>query len=234
MKVNDGQTSLCLFYHKDTTPITITLNNTQITSEKSINVLGVIFDQKLQWSEQIASSISKSSKALNAIRLIRKFFSTKELLQFITSNFYSILYYNSEIWHINSLHSNLKQKLLASSAKAIKTCLKYCSNEYSYVKLHEMCHRATPEKYLLYKHALWTFKLFNETPIHTLEWTYLNTNIILTSRQTTFKTSTDNLRRVGLNALANRVTVINNTIPLKWFNLCYESYKIKCKEKFVS
>ena len=124
--------------------------------------------------------------------------------------------------------------MLASSAKAIKTCLKYCSNEYLYVKLHEMCHRATPEKYLLYKHALWTFKLFNETPIHTLEWTYLNTNIILTYRQTTFKTSTDNLRRVGLNALANRVTVINNTILLKWFNLCYESYKIKCKEKFVS
>ena len=234
MKVNEAKTCLCLFHKNDTPPITIRLNGASIISATNINVLGVIFDQKLQWSEHVSQCIKKSSKALTAIKLIRRFFSTKELIQIVTSNFYSILYYNSEIWHINSLHSNLKQKLLASSAKAIKTCLKYCSNEYSYVKLHEMCHRATPEKYLLYKHALWTFKLFNETPIYTLEWTYLNTNIILTSRQTTFKTSTDNLRRVGLNALANRVTVINNTIPLKWFNLCYESYKIKCKEKFVS
>ena len=42
----------------------------------------------------------------------KKYFNTTELLQLITSNFYSILYYNSEIWHLPSLKGNLKGKLL--------------------------------------------------------------------------------------------------------------------------
>ena len=35
MKVNEAKTCLCLFYHKDTTPIEITLNNVRIKSEKN-------------------------------------------------------------------------------------------------------------------------------------------------------------------------------------------------------
>ena len=103
MKVNESKTSLCLFYYKDTAPIEIQLNGVTIKSCKSLNVLGVVFDQKLQWSEQISNCIAKSNKALTAIRLIKKFFNTGELLQLVTSNFYSILYYNSEIWHLNNL-----------------------------------------------------------------------------------------------------------------------------------
>ena len=87
MKVNDAKTCHCLFYKNDTTPIRVRLNDIIITSKKSINVLGVIFDQKLQWHEHISFSISKSIKALNAIRLIRRVFSKHELLQLITSNF---------------------------------------------------------------------------------------------------------------------------------------------------
>ena len=127
MKANESKTCLCLFYNKDTAPIEITLNGVTIKSSKTINVLGVIFDQKLQWSEQIAHCTAKSSKALTAIKMIKIFFNTKELLQLITANFYSILYYNSEIWHLQSLKSNLKQKLLSSFAKAIQVCTKYCT-----------------------------------------------------------------------------------------------------------
>ena len=90
MKVNEAKTCLCLFYHKDSTPIEITLNNVKIKSVTKINVLGVIFDQRLQWSDHISHCTKKSSKALCAIRLISKFFNTQELLQLITSNFYSI------------------------------------------------------------------------------------------------------------------------------------------------
>ena len=46
--------------------------------------------------------------------------------------------------------------------------------------------RATPNNYLLYKHALWSYKLMNENPTHTFECTALNANITFTSRQTTF------------------------------------------------
>ena len=44
----------------------------------------------------------------------------EELLNLLTSNIYSILYYNSEIWHLPSLKPTLKQKLLSASARALK------------------------------------------------------------------------------------------------------------------
>ena len=74
-----------------------------------MNILGVIFDSKLQWSDPISHSIKRSMKALNAMRLIRKFFTKRELLSLITSNFYSILHYNSEIWHLPSLKRPLNK-----------------------------------------------------------------------------------------------------------------------------
>ena len=87
--------------------------------------------------------------------------------------------------------------------------------------------------YLLYKHAFWSYKLMNENPTHTFEWAALNANITFMSRQTTFITSTDNAKRVGLNAIANKISIINNLIPLNWFNLSFNTFKIKCKEKFI-
>ena len=119
------------------------------------------------------------------------------------SNFYSVLHYNSEIWHLEPLKSNLKSKLLSSSAKAIKMCVKYCTNDISFIKIHEMFNRATPDNYLLYKHAILLHKLYN-TDHMTSEWVFfLNFNQILTSRQINFMALRYNRKKVGLNALAN-------------------------------
>ena len=181
----------------------------------------------------MAHCIKRSSKALNAIRLIRRFFSTKELLQLITSNFYSILYYNSEVWHLPSLKTNIKQKLLSASAKAIKMCMKWCTNDLSFIRIHEMNQRATPDKYLMYKHALTLHKLMNNEN-YTTEWIALNLNQTFTSRQTHFISLRNNRKRVGLNALANRLHILNNRIPLSWLNLSLNSFKVHCKKEFLS
>ena len=112
-----------------------------------LKTLLIIGYQKLQWSDHIAYCISKSNKALLAMKLIKRYFNTNELLQLITSNFYSVLYYNCEIWQIPSLKTNLKRKLLTASAKAIKMCLNYDTSNISYENMHEIVHRSTPENF---------------------------------------------------------------------------------------
>jgi hypothetical protein len=52
-----------------------------ILSKKSFNVLGVIFDCKLQWSEHVAKTGSK-----NALIILPKYFGAKELMQLVASN----------------------------------------------------------------------------------------------------------------------------------------------------
>ena len=120
-------------------------------------------------------------KALSAIKMIKKYFTTKELLEIVTANVYSIVYYNSEIWHLPSLKANLKQKLLSISARAISTCAKHCTLDISFINLHSLYKRATPEQFLLYKHALSVFKLLNNE-VMTREWLELNFNQVFTSR----------------------------------------------------
>ena len=73
----------------------------------------------------------------------------------------------------------------------------------------------------------------NCNPPQTLEWVAINLNQILTSRQTTFKTNKNNKKKVGMNALANRFWVLNGKIPLAWFNMSFETFKVKCKNEFL-
>ena len=197
--------------------------------EKTINVLGVVFDSKLQWSEQIANASNKALKALNAIKLIKKYFTKTETLQLITSNVYSVLYYNSEIWHLPSLKNSLKQKLLSVSARALKISMFYPDPMISFINIHEMNKRATPESMMQYKLAIQLFKLYNSND-HSLEWIDLNLNQVLTSRQTKFTILKTNNIKVGLNKLTNRLAILNGKIPLDWLNDSIDTFKFKCKE----
>ena len=87
-------------------------------------------------------------------------------LQLVTSNVFSILYYNSEIWHLPSLKTELKQKLISISARAIRTCMYYPDNMISFENIHKMNNRAMPNAIMLYKHAIQLYKIYNA-----IQWT---------------------------------------------------------------
>jgi hypothetical protein len=50
LKVNDEKTKMCIFKKNELAPISIIINNVSVSTKKTINVLGVLFDSKLQWS----------------------------------------------------------------------------------------------------------------------------------------------------------------------------------------
>ena len=95
-------------------PISKTRNNQQIISKNHMSLLGVSFDSKLNWQNHIEQAITRIKKALNAIKLIRKYFNKSERLKLITSNYYSVLYFNFEIWHIPSNTFNSQKQLLSA------------------------------------------------------------------------------------------------------------------------
>ena len=128
------------------------------------------------------------------------------------------------------MHPDLSSE---SSAKAIRICSKSNTSDLSFVNLHARHNIATPEKLMLYKHALSLFKLFNSTN-YTTEWVALNLNQINTSRQINFISGKSNLKRVGLNAIANRYQILNGKIPLNNFNKSLDSFKILCKKEFLT
>ena len=164
--------------------------------------------------------------------MIKRYFTKSELLQLITANVFSLLYYNSEIWQIPNLKHDLKKKLTNVSATAIKVCMFYPDRMISHVNIHKMNNRAMPESLMTYKMALQLHKLYN-TNDQSLDWISLNFDQILTSRQTTFMISKTNKTKIGLNTMANRLSILNGRIPLSWLNATLSTYKIKCKKLFL-
>ena len=233
LKVNDSKTEICLFYRKDHPPITLVINNVEITTKKHMNVLGIAFDSKLQWHNQVQNAITKSKRALAAIYIIRKFFTKTQLFNIITSNFYSILYYNAEIWLLPTFSPALKQKILSASAAPLKMCTPQYNSLISFKSLHTINKRAMPCQISLYKHALRLHILHNSEST-SYDWLSLFFNQNFNARHKFANFMNTARYKIGNNFIGNRFTFLNGKIELDWLNLPLISFKIKCKSLFLS
>jgi hypothetical protein len=128
-------------------PVRIKVGFDSIATKKTLNVLGVIFDFKLQWTEQVAKAILKSNQSLNPLKMICKYFNMKELIKLVTSHHFSILLYNSEVWQLPDLKENLKYAIFEAYAKALKLCYHYCDPLTSYYEQLKLTNRAKPAMY---------------------------------------------------------------------------------------
>ena len=120
-----------------------------------------------------------------------------------------------------------------ASSKALKLCNNYRDPLLSYYNLHKLTKRATPAMYSSYKCAILLHKTFNAMSWND-EWLHLNFSVINTSRQGSFMINRSNNSRIGMNATCNKFFNLNGKIPLEWLNLNINSYKLKCKNLFLS
>jgi hypothetical protein len=56
-----------MFHRNNLNHVTVVIAGIPVKFLKSMNVLGVTFDSKLNWKEQVANTIKKSNKSLYAI-----------------------------------------------------------------------------------------------------------------------------------------------------------------------
>ena len=103
----------------------------------------------------------------------------------------------------------------------------------SYKNIHKMNNRAMPEAIMQYRLATQLFKSTITTIIPMTGFFY-NKNQIFTSRQTMFMVLKSNSTKVGINVLANRLTILSGKIPFNWLNESLMSFKMKCKRLFLT
>ena len=109
----------------------------------------------------------------------------------------------------------------------------YPDNMISYKSIHKVNNRAMPEAIMQYKLATQLFKTYNNEEF-TFDWILLHLNQIFTSRRTTFMALKSNNTKVGINLLANRLTILSGKIPFDWLNESLISLKVKCKRLFLT
>ena len=197
-----------------------------------MNVLGVVFDSKMNWQEQVSNAIKKANKSLYAIKMIKRYFNPTEIKILLDSYFYSVLYYNSEIWLLPSLYQCQTHLLLSASANALRSCYKHPTPYVSFDLLHKHNRKSTPEHYSKYQLSLLLYKYFNSS-IHDTDWVDFVNQFVITGRQNKFMITKNNKLKIGLNSVPNRLNYITNQIELDLLNLSYPTYKFKMKSMFL-
>ena len=174
----------------------------------------------------MAQTIKKSWRALQAIRLIKKYLTKKETKQLLTSNFYSILYYNCKIWLMPSISPRLKQQLLSASANALRPLNNVSDLQLSFEQLHTIHKRANPSKMMQYRMSIQLYKVYNAILLND-DWVDLFQQQSFNARSNTLQINDYSKLKIGKNILMNRLGLLNRQIDLDLFNTSLNSFKIK-------
>ena len=151
----------------------------------------------------------------------------------ITSNFYSVLYYNCEVWLNNELKVHVKQQLLAASARALKLINNVSDLRISYNQLHIQEKRATPMNFAKYKLAVQLHKIYNRMDENE-DWIDMNEQQNFNARNENFHINDYSRTKIGKNVLCNRLICLNGILKLEWLNLTTIAFKLKAKSIFLT
>jgi hypothetical protein len=229
LKVNEDKTEIVIFHKSNCNCVSVNINGKLIKSKKSLKVLGVIFDSKMNWSVQVEHSLNETRKAMHALKQIRKFFSQDELIILATSFLYSKLFYAAETWLLPTLNECLFSKLYSQSGMI----LKIVNPNLTYAESHKLFKRATPKQFCMYLTSLNLFDLFTtESPAG--EWINLNFNVLQSSRANTMIFTSNNALNVGFNRISNRFSCLNGKILPDILNVTRDTYKVHMKKCFLS
>ena len=84
-----------------------------------------------------------------------------------------------------------------------------------------------------YKHSLLLHKIYNNK-LYSKEWLVLNFQQSFNARTQTVNVVDTSKLKIGKNDAVNRLKIINGKIKYEWLNLSWNSYKIKCKQEFLT
>ena len=227
LKVNVEKTEMVVFHRYETGRSEIRVGNTVITSKSTMKVLGIHFDSRMSWDIQVDNAILNSRKSLHALRLVRTFFTDKEMIKLVTANVFSKMYYGSQVW----LLPNLKEKLFTKMFSHSGRILKIIDKDSSFRMLHKKYNRSTPKIFALYQTSLNFYFAHKNVPNNYPR--ELETVVLNERRNERFTFVRNNRFKVGLNLLKNRLRSITNIVDKSWIDLNVESFKLRSKIRII-
>ena len=208
----------------------IEIEGRKVKTQQKMNVLGIQFDSDLSWDGQVSKVISKNNRILHGLRLIRRHFNKTQMTQILTSFYYSILYYGIEVWYHRGLSFHLKHKIKSAHYRAMRVIYGNLGRE----ELDEIGRRATPDEWSNYALGKFLAKMIITTsPGRLCKSSVVNAYSVRRQpgRLMFFDSST---RKIGRQALKNRVTPIANQMKFKWLHSDLDSLRPRLKKCFFS
>jgi len=221
-----------IVFSKNSEKIKVNIAEQDIESKSTIKVLGVIFDEKLNWTEHINDVIKAVKRTCFGIQVLRKFLNENELLGLVTTLGHSKLYYGGPVWLSRNLHQINLRKLLRTSACLIRSC--FNTGDWSLVSfedIHTLAGKPTPLMMSDYLQAT-TLKNIIVTQKPDLIWLKLQQNSRYNQRTNKLTFGREDYGPWSLSNLANRVQHVSQLLPSNWEIMSKETFKRAVKNIF--
>jgi hypothetical protein len=231
MVVNSAKTEVMYFQDEK---LSFDYEGFQLESVTTMNVLGVMFDNKLSWTEHLKKAKSACQRFKPALRHLKSRLNSKELLKVITSHYYSRLYYGSEIW-FPCLKMKLKDSISALHYHPLRLVLNDFKRKLSRKEICELTQRANPFELNNYKMAKLLISITSNAEPYELFKEILS-NSVVNRRKPENPTFLDMSRlRIGRQSIANRL-VVAQKLHFEWLHVRYskDSLRKLLKSTFYS
>ena len=106
--------------------------------------------------------------------------------------------------------------------------------DISFVNVHKISNKCTPNQIMLYQVALSLFKIVNENQVPpSTTFVKLMNQVVCTSRQVLFKLHRTNQSKIGMNCSVNKLYHVSKLFVLDKLNWSYPRYKKHMKLQFL-
>ena len=127
------KTEICIFHRRNCITRQLNLMGQLVESQNVMNLLGMKFDSKMKWNEQVEMTIKSANTSLYGLRMIRKYFTNPEMKSMVTAIFMSRLYYGAEVPGPSvTLHKNIK----FDSANALRLRAPNATLMITHIEIH--------------------------------------------------------------------------------------------------
>jgi len=218
MKTNVMKTEF-IYFSRTNLPETPSLlvKGIEVKPTTKMKILGIKFQHDLGWDAHIDSLRNKSRVVFAKLKYLRRLIDLEGMRRILTTHFYGMLYYASQVW-LNELTLSKHWKSLNSlHYKALRSSVGDFRNKIARATLNQMFKRATPVQWMCYSNAKLAITLYNtqngpEMSAKLRNASYINDR---TSGRAIFMDSSR--LRIGKNSLCNRLNCMRS-IKFDWTN----------------
>ena len=205
----------------------------RIKLTNTMKILGLIFDNRLSWEAQVNQAVNKAKRILSGLKAIRGFLTDVEFKRVLTSHFYPVLLYASEVWFPCSGYKS-RARVTSVHYCALRVMVHDRFNNISRYKLNTMAERATPSEWASFATAKLGVRVIQASQPLRLALS-LTTNSYEKNRSPgRLFFFSDSRKRIGDQSLRNRLGPVMNDLCFPWINSSPDALRINLKKHFFA
>jgi len=217
MVVNKSKTELMFMKNKKVSfPTEISIENEKIIVHTTMKVLGVQFDHDMSWTSHVETLTKNSLRMISGLKVIRRSLSQDDIMKVITSQYFGRLYYAIAVWH-SSLTVKLQNKIEILHYKALRIAIRDYERLFPREML-DLLERQKPkiiDKYMT--GSIYINCYLSGKPTRLLATIKENEYLIRRTGQLRYFDSSK--KRIGKQALCNRIDEVVKIFDTSWTNL---------------